>query len=255
MSQAQRNISLFCQNDSVPTNIRLLPLALAFSWAAAAPASAQEDTFTITRARSQPSTLAADPASPFWKGAPSVVTSHDRYGKPVANARTEVFGRWTGSHLHFLFVSQFEKMRLKFNPSKKKETWGIWDYDVVEIFIGHDLKNINRYKEFEITPQSEWVDLDCDRDRKGLEVDWEWDAGMQWHTRVDEAAKRWYAEVRIPWKSIAAPGKKVRAGDEFRLNLYRIEGEEPNRKYITWRPVNSPSYHTPSAFGRLKLAE
>ena len=184
-----------------------------------------------------------------------MVTSHDRYGKPVANARTEIRGRWTGSHLHFLFTSQFEKMKLKPGPSKVKETWGLWEFDVVEIFIGYELSNIKRYKEFEISPMGEWVDLDVDQDRKGLEVDWRWDSNMEWHTRIDEAAKLWYCEVRIPWKSIATPGKPVKAGDEFRLNLYRIEGAEPERRYLAWRPVNSPSFHTPAAFGRLKLAE
>lgn len=234
---------------------RSVPTSALLGLVAASAAAAQQDTFTVTRASRAPKAIAADPASAFWKDAPSVTTSHDRFGKEVPNARTEIRGRWTGSHLHFLFTSQFEKMKLKPGPSKTKETWGLWEFDVVEIFIGHDLSNIKRYKEFEISPLGEWVDLDVDLDRKGLEVDWRWDSNMEWNTRIDEAAKLWYCEVRIPWKSIAAPGKTVKAGDEFRLNLYRIEGAEPDRRYITWRPVNSPSYHTPAAFGRLRLAE
>ncbi len=232
----------------------LVSLALAAALLAGAQQPPQQDTFTIPRVK-QDRPLSTDPAAAFWTKAASVVTSHDRYGKPVAGARTEIRGLWSRRYLYLLFSSQFEKLKLKTNPSVKKETWGLWDYDVVEVFIGSDLGNIDRYKEFEISPQSEWVDLDVDRGRQGKEVDWEWDAGMEWSARVDQAAKVWYCAMRIPWKAIAAPGSTVRAGQEFRLNLYRIEGEEPNRKFITWRPVNSPSFHTPSAFGRLKLSD
>ena len=57
--------------------------------------------------------------------------------------------------------------------------------------------------------------------------------------------------MKIPWASIA-PAKPV-DGQEFRLNLYRIEGGPEPRKYITWQAVQSPSFHTPAAFGRLRL--
>jgi hypothetical protein len=117
------------------------------------------------------------------------------------------------------------------------------------------MNHIGRYKEFEISPQGEWVDLDVDRERPGEEIDWEWDAvGMEWLTRVDDTAKLWYCAMRIPWKAIA-PDAAPRPGREYRLNLYRIEGADPNRKFIAWRPVNAPSFHTPSAFGMLRLAE
>ena len=234
--------------------IRLIPILLAGALWAGAQQEPRQDSFTISRVkRDRP--LTSDPAAAFWSKATSVVTSHDRYGQPVAGARTEIRGLWSRRYLYLLFGSQFEKLKLKTNPSARKETWGLWDYDVVEVFIGSDLGQIDRYKEFEISPQNEWVDLDVDRGRKGKEVDWEWDAGMEWSARVDQSAKVWYCAMRIPWKAIAPASPAVRAGREFRLNLYRIEGEEPNRKYIAWRPVHSPSFHTPSAFGRLKLAE
>ena len=40
------------------------------------------------------------------------------------------------------------------------ETNELWNWDVAEVFIGSDFKNIRRYKEFEVSPQAEWVDLD-----------------------------------------------------------------------------------------------
>ncbi|MFO0970651.1 MAG: carbohydrate-binding family 9-like protein [Gemmataceae bacterium] len=195
--------------------------------------------------------LAADPASPQWKRAPRVVTTTGRFAESQPEARTEIRSRWTGKYLYFLFISKYQSLYLKPNPSTTQETHGLWDYDVVEVFIGHDLNNINLYKEFEVSPQNEWVDLDVDRSRQGKEVDWLWNSGFQFRSRIDANAKVWFCEMRIPWTSIdsgsAAPGR------QYRLNLYRIEGGPDPRKYIAWRPVNSPSYHTPEAFGRLRL--
>ena len=194
--------------------------------------------------------LTADPDSPQWRGAPAVVTDRDRYGKPQPGHRTEIRGRWTAKNAYFLFVSEYQTQKLMPVASEKKETWGLWEYDVVEVFIGAELDKINRYKEFEVSPQNAWVDLDVDRDRADREVDWTWDAGMRSKSRVDKDKKQWVCEIAIPWKSIG--GAKPAKGSEYRLNLYRIEGAEP-RTYITWQAVNSPSYHTPAAFGRLRL--
>jgi hypothetical protein len=192
----------------------------------------------------------ADPQAPQWKDAPAVVAAQDRYGKPMPAARTEIRSRWTPDNLYFLFSASYESMYLKPSPIKE-ETWGLWDFDVVEVFIGYELDRMERYKEFEVSPMEEWVDLDVDRARKDKAVDWRWDSGFRFRTRIDTANRKWYCEMRIPWKSIEA--RPVKAGNELRLNLYRIEGAPPDRKYITWRAVNAPSFHTPEAFGRLRL--
>ena len=198
-------------------------------------------------------TLTADPNQPAWKTVQGVVTSHDPYGKPVPNARTEIRSLWTDRYLYFFFISQYERMYLKTPPTPEKETWGIWDYDVVEVFIGHDAKRIHLYKEFEVSPQGEWVDLDVDKTRKPNMVDWTWNSGFEFKTRVDEKNKVWFCEMRIPWKSIDP--RTPAAGNELRLNLYRIEGGPSNRRFIVWSPIHNASYHTPEGFGTLRLTK
>jgi hypothetical protein len=197
--------------------------------------------------------LSADPESPFWKDAPKVVFTTDRYGKPVPGSRTEVRSRWTGRDLCFLFVSEYQTQWLKKQPSKVKETWGLWEYDVVELFIGWNFDKPRQYKEFEVSPQGEWVDLDCDKDHKDLEVDWRWDSNFRSVNKVDEQRKIWISEWAVPWKAIDE--RKPAAGNRLRLNLYRIEGGPENRKYMAWRPVNAPSFHTPEAFGQMILVK
>jgi hypothetical protein len=68
---------------------------------------------------------------------------------------------------------------------------------------------------------------------------------------VDRDKRVWYGEMRIPMESIGIRGAK--AGTEARINLYRCQDPPPNRKYINWQPVNNETFHTPEAFGRLRL--
>ena len=195
--------------------------------------------------------LTADASRPVWKQAAPVVAATDRYGKPVPNAETEIRSLWTGKNLYFLFSARYERLHLKPQPSTTSETWGLWDYDVDEVFIGHDFSDIGKYKEFEVSPQNEWVDLDVDRQRRGREVDWKWDSRFRFKSRIDAGRKMWFCEMQIPWTAIDP--RPPAAGNELRVNLYRIEGPPPDRKYIAWRPVNSGSFHTPEAFGTIRL--
>jgi hypothetical protein len=58
--------------------------------------------------------------------------------------------------------------------------------------------------------------------------------------------------MRIPW--LAIDPRPAAVGNELRINFYRCQGADPDRKYINWRSVNCPSFHTPESFGILRLA-
>lgn len=189
-----------------------------------------------------------NPDSAAWKRIPATIADRGRFGEAQREARTEIRSRWTSQNLYFLFVSHYETLYLKSNPSTEQDTWGLWDY---EVFIGHDLENIHLYKEFEVSPQGEWVDLDVDRKRAGREVDASWNSGFRSQTQIDRGRKVWISEMQITWNSIH-PGP-ITDGTELRLNLYRIEGGPVDRKFIAWQPVMAESYHTPERFGRLLL--
>jgi hypothetical protein len=198
--------------------------------------------------------LTADPGVKAWRKVPGVVAENDVNGKPVPGHRTEIRSRWTKRNLYFFFVCPYEELYLKPGPgTTTSETSRLWEWDVAEVFIGWELKNIGRYKEFEISPQGEWIDLDIDRDHPQPVVNWQWNSGFQMQTRIDRERKVWYGEMKIPLDQIGR--RPVRGGLEFRINLYRIQGPPPQRKYIAWQPTHSPSYHTPTAFGRLRLGK
>jgi hypothetical protein len=196
--------------------------------------------------------LTANPAAKPWKKIAGVIAANDVNGKPVPGHRTEIRSRWNRRNLYFLFICPYEQLYLKPGPfTTTAETNGLWDWDVAEVFIGWDLNNIGQYKEFEISPRGEWVDLDIDRSKPRSAVNWQWNSGFEVRTRLDEARKIWYGEMKIPLGQIDT--RPPKPGLEFRINLYRIQGPPPGRKFIAWQPTYSPSYHTPAAFGRLRL--
>jgi hypothetical protein len=194
-----------------------------------------------------------DPASPIWKEASPVVAESGPKGEAVPGHRTEIRSRWSKKDLYFLFVSNYQALYLKPNPTTTEETNKLWDWDVDEVFIGTDFQNIKRYKEFEVSPQGEWVDLDIDRDHPEAQGGIGWNSGFTSKTRIDAAKKIWFCEMRIPFNSVA--NRPPEPGLQMRVNLYRIEGALPNRIHIAWQPTGQPSYHIPEAFGRLKLVK
>ena len=212
---------------------------------------AQDASVLKSRRAARDFPLTADPERAPWKDAPRVVTVTERWGKHEPGAYTEIRSRWSPGYLSFLFISRYQTLNRMPGTVAGKETWGLWDFDVVEVFVGSDLERIQLYKEFEVSPWEEWVDLDVDRSRPGNFVDWKWNSNFRFQSRIDEANHLWFCEIQIPWTSIDS--RTPQPGNKLRLNLYRIEGPKADRKYIAWRPVNSPSYHTPEAFGSLLL--
>lgn len=197
--------------------------------------------------------LTADPDSASWKGISGVFMDHGPKGQPVPGHRSEVRSRWTKDNVYFLFTCPYSELHLHPNPSQSTETNGLWDWDVAEVFVGTNFANIKRYKEFEMSPQGEWVDLDIDSSNMGNANAWVWNSGFEVKARINEAKKIWYGEMRIPIKSI--DDRAPAPGAEMRINFYRCQGADPHRKYIAWQPTHAATFHVPEAFGRMRLAE
>lgn len=196
---------------------------------------------------------ATDPHSSFWKDAPAVFVANDTYGKPVPNHKMEVRSRWTKNNLYLLFICPYETLHLKPNPTTKEETNKLWDWDVAESFIGSDFDHIKQYKEFEVSPRGEWVDLDIDLEHPKSEGGWKWNSGMQAAGRIDAKAKVWYGFMRIPYASIDS--RPAAAGNTLRINFYRCQGPTEGRKYMAWGQTNGPSFHVAESFGTIKLVD
>ncbi|HQR32022.1 MAG TPA: carbohydrate-binding family 9-like protein [Blastocatellia bacterium] len=197
--------------------------------------------------------LTADPASAAWKKVPAFIMDKGRRGENMASHKTEIRSQWTAKNLYLLFSCPYEELSLKPNPTTTAETDKLWEWDVAEVFIGTDFNDIKHYTEFQVSPQGEWVDLDIDRKPDPPKHNVSWNSGYEVKARIDQAKKIWYGEMRIPMDKIDK--RPAKAGNEMRINFYRIQAPKPNRVFINWQPVNSDNYHTPEAFGRLRLSD
>lgn len=195
--------------------------------------------------------LTTDPTSAFWKDAGNTHATKGRNGEDIGSYRTEIRSRWTKDNLYFLFSCPYETLYLKPEPTTSKETYQLWDWDVAEVFLGTDFKNIRRYKEFEISPQGEWVDLDIDLIKPHHEDGWTWNSGFEVAARIDSKARVWYGAMRIPLSALGITSPHD--GETFRINLFRSQGPPANRVQVAWRPTMQETFHVPERFGILRL--
>jgi hypothetical protein len=203
------------------------------------------------RFRDRDSPPDTNPHSSFWDGAPSVIAQANTFGDRVPELRTEVLAQWTPDNLYFLFICPYHELNLKPAPTVLEETYKLWNWDVAEVFIGSDFANIRRYKEFEVSPQGEWVDLDIDLDSPHPEDGWIWKSGLEAGARIEPIGKLWYGFMRIPYSSIDN-GPAV-ADHLLRINFYRSQGPKSNYKEIAWQPTFRETFHAPEVFGTLRL--
>jgi Carbohydrate family 9 binding domain-like len=215
-------------------------------------ALAADETLRSTWAASdQP--VDTDVNSSFWRGSVAIYMDSNPHGKPDPKYRTEIRSRWTRENLYFLFVCPYEELYLKPNPNTSEETNELWNWDVAEVFIGSDFQHIRRYKEFEMSPRGEWIDLDIELDKPHDENGWKWNSGFEVSARIDPTAHVWYGAMKIPYTALdnhpAAPGNTLR------INFFRSQGPASARHQIAWQAPMSNSFHVPERFGVMELAK
>lgn len=204
---------------------------------------------------------------------------------------------WDDQNIYFAFVCQDPDMWTLYN----EEDQALWDEEVVEVFIDPD-GDAKNYLELEVNPRNVKVDL-CIHTLKP-----EWDSSIPWdiaglqsavqpYGTVDDslsADQGWTVEIAIPYSAMAdgitGGGVAPKMGDQWRLNLYRIErkagrqvrsqivelGKQapkdrkaaaPSRldslgkiyndetEYTAWSETYNRGFHDPSRFGIVEFGE
>jgi hypothetical protein len=202
---------------------------------------------------SQAQELNTNPDAPTWAHAAATWIEKDcSHQIDYPHLKTEVRAFWTDSDLYLLFISPYTELNLWLPADNTKDRLKLWDRDVVEFFLGDDWQNIKRYREFEIAPTGDWVDLAIDLNKDTYDA--KWDSGWQRQGRIDEKNHIWYAAARVPLRSVSE--KPVEANTKWRVNLYRIDGlgADPVRHFMCWQPtcvINRDPNHVPEHFGTL----
>jgi Carbohydrate family 9 binding domain-like len=211
--------------------------------------------FNIHHVKSDPPLTLDGSAGPWRNAAVQLMFKDCSRQIDYPNLKTTMRAFWTDDHLYLLFECPYTVLNLFLPPDNSKDRVGLWDRDVVEMFLGDDWSNIRHYREFEIAPTGDRIDLAIDLDHKS---DHEWQSGWETKARIDEQAKIWYAAARIPLSAVST--QPVTAGTSWRMNLYRIDGlgADPQRHFMCWQPTcvqNRDPNHVPEHFGTLVFLE
>jgi alpha-galactosidase len=191
---------------------------------------------------------AAHPAE-IWKSATPIVFSSDWQGQNADSGReTSVRVLWSGKYLYLRFECHYRELFTFEDSDPNGRRDHLWDRDVAEAFLQPDPSRERFYREFEISPNGMWIDLDI---FPGGRADLR--SGLQRSVAVDEKSHTWTAELAIPMKSLT---ENFDPSAIWRVNFYRVEGKSEPRAYLAWQPTKTPqpNFHVPSAFGSLRFA-
>jgi alpha-galactosidase len=195
-----------------------------------------------------PVDAAGFPFPDAWRTAKPVLFDCDWRGKkPDGHCQTEVRLLWTLEFLYVKFVARYRRITVfdDAEPSGRRDK--LWDRDVAEVFLQPDPQQSRRYKEFEVSPNGFWIDLEiADGALQHTK------SGLQRRVSIDEPKKTWTAELAIPMKSLT---QTFDPASLWRANFFRVEGPTEPRFYSSWQPTNTPqpNFHVPERFGYLKF--
>jgi alpha-galactosidase len=190
------------------------------------------------------------PPATTWETAPPLRFDADWQGNNSdAHRETEVRILWTPGALYLRFRARYRNINVFSDAEPNGRRDQLWERDVAEAFLQPDSSDAGRYKEFEISPNGFWIDLDiAPREKRDLQ------SGLKRRVKINEKEKLWAGELSIPMKSLVARFDRAAV---WRANFYRVEGPTEPRFYSAWRPTGTPQpdFHVPKAFGRLMFVE
>jgi len=184
-----------------------------------------------------------------WQNASPVTFYSDWQGKNADPSReTRVRVLWSRQHLYLRFECHYRELFTFEDSDLNGRRDHLWDRDVAEAFLQPDPSRERFYREFEVSPNGMWVDLDI---FPGGLADLK--SGLQRSVVLDKKAHTWTAELAIPMKSLTT---MFDPSAIWRANFYRVEGRNEPRAYLAWQPTKTPqpNFHVPNAFGKMRFA-
>lgn len=161
---------------------------------------------------------------------------------------------WTSQEIIFGYECHYTELDMDSEFDVEVERHGLWDRDVCEAFVRSPKESDFRcYKEFEVAPTAQWIDLNIDRtDMTKVWNDWKWASGMKTLAIIDAQKKIWRAVMAIPFEAF---GIAPNAGDQWEANLFRISRLNGVRQFLAYAPTltEKPNYHVPEKFVKLKF--
>ncbi len=205
------------------------------------------DTVVASRVAHEISLDARHPA-PEWQFVSPVTFCADWQGlNPDPARQTEVRVLWTPRTLYLRFECRYRELCVFADSDPNGRRDHLWDRDVAEAFFQPDPSRPRYYREFEVSPNGMWIDLDIFPG--GLN---DLKSGLTRSVWLDREKHTWSAELAIPMKALT---EEFDPAAIWRANFYRVEGPQEPRFYSAWQATRTaqPNFHVPEAFGKLRF--
>lgn len=205
------------------------------------------DTVTAARIAHEISLDARRPAAE-WETAQAVSFCQDWQGKNSDPERqTSVRVLWTPKTLYLHFECRYRELTVFEDSDANGRRDQLWDRDVAEAFLQPHPSQPRYYREFEVSPNGMWIDLDIfPEGLRNLE------SGLERSVWLDREQRTWNAELAIPMRALTADFDPTAV---WRVNFFRVEGPREPRFYSAWQATNTPqpNFHVPAAFAKLRF--
>jgi hypothetical protein len=151
----------------------------------------------------------------------------------------EVSVSFADDFVHFDFVVKDHKPKTNPNfTTDYKSNWGLWDFDVVEVFVQR--ANTSHYLEVQLSPLGQPFALVIEKPREVFYAPSSLKA--QFHT--DYRGHDWHSRISIAIDDIPGSGQNLFG------NCFACLGDTPHREYYALK-INQeerPDFHRPDLF-------
>jgi hypothetical protein len=205
-----------------------------------------------------------------WRDVPSAGNFHPFRGETRVRQQTLAKLAWDDENLYVGYYCLDKKI----SAYVTERNGPVSRDDCVEVFISPNPAKVRNYYTFEINAigamlnraRTDWWNGPPFWDPDGVRYRATW----QGQTKKDPAADddHWILEMAVPFRNFAkdAAHTPPHDGDEWRLNLNRLEGvpnNQPQEKGVvrrglsTWSPLPAElrSFHSPDWFGRVRFVD
>jgi len=198
--------------------------------------------------------LAADIAinaaerSPQWDRSSAISFCANWQGvNPKPDRQTQVRVLWSNQTVYIRFDCLYQQLNVFDDADADRRRDKLWERDVAEAFLQPDASRERYYREFEVSPNGMWIDLDV---FPGGIANLQ--SGMKSSVALNEKARTLAAELAIPMRALTQHFDPMH---DWRANFYRVEGRQEPRSYLAWQPTGTPApnFHVPAAFGIMRF--
>jgi hypothetical protein len=172
--------------------------------------------------------------------------------QPPQSIATDVRIDYTDDALIVLFRGKYEHLRLAKDlpiEAGTGKSHRLWVHsDVYEFFVGPNSRSTGLYKEFQVSPDARFIDINVNR-AEG-KSDHHWQSGVRCRSFVCGEKKIWSAAIEMPWNCFDTD---FRSDCEWNANIYRATGRFHGDELLAWSATGygERAFHRYENFGRI----